>query len=134
MRPAHLGDRGQQRLAIAEQLGAAGAFRRQREEQVLGGDVLVAEGGHLLLGPLQGAGELRGEGLTSGAPPRSASAGPRFAPSALLDLADVAPRLAQDRHDEPALLAQEGEQQVDGRDLRGCLSAASRWAAATASL
>ncbi len=53
-------------LAVGEEVGDAGGAVGEREEKVVGGDVLVAEGGHLALGALDDAGEGGGEARLDG--------------------------------------------------------------------
>ena len=92
VRAAHLGDRLLQRVAVGEEVGDAGGGVGQRQQEVLGRDVLVAELRHLLLGPLQRLRPGAEEGRTSVGlaqlrqrprPPRTARAAiaPTSAPS-----------------------------------------------------
>ena len=93
-------------------------WRGEREQQVLGGDVLVLEAAHLLLALAQDADELarRAGGLAAGgqrwASRRAAAlTSPRSAPAS-------APSLAEHGHDDAAVLLEQDGEQVLGGHLR----------------
>ncbi len=110
VRAAHLGDRLLQRAAVGEEIGDAGAGLGQGEEDVLGGDVLVAERGHLLFGPLQGRDEGGGGTHLGGLTQLRQLLDRGY--RAARDRVRVGAELLQDRHHQPVLLAQQGDQQV----------------------
>ncbi len=116
VRAAHLGDRLFQRAAIGEDVGDARALVGQRQEDVLGRDVLVAELGHLALGLLEDADQRRG-----GSRLRLLAAHRRQGVGRLVrlrpDRGQVGAELLQDRHDQPVGLVEQGDQQVGRGDL-----------------
>ena len=115
VRAAHLGHRLFQRAAVGEDVGDAGALVGEREQDVLGRDVLVAELRHLALGLLEDLDEGRG-GTDLG------RLGQLRQPLHRLhraggDRVDVGAQLLQDRHDQAVVLAHQRHQQVGGGDL-----------------
>ncbi len=115
VRAPHLLEGFEQRLAVgpngAQQREALRFLdRREREQQVLGADVLVLERLGLFLGLVEHLIELAGERRVA------AAALLGIARSLLLDLgsqvADVRADLLQERNDDPFFLAEQGEEQV----------------------
>ena len=115
MRAAHFGDRLLQRVGVGEEVGDAGVLLGQRQQEVLGGDVLIAEHRHLFLGPLEhpdqggGGAHLCGLAQLRQVLDRLHRAGAYRI--------DVRGELLQDRDDQPVGLAQQRNQQVRRRDL-----------------
>jgi hypothetical protein len=117
VRPPRLGDRLDERLALGKDVGDARCLVGEREQDVLDRDELVAERGHLLLGPLEDANEpLRRPELRLGVAAQRRQVGDR-GPGALGDRADVGGELAQDRGDEAVLLLEDGDEEVRRADL-----------------
>jgi hypothetical protein len=114
---AYVGDRLGKRVAVRQQVGDARVAVGQRQQEMLGRDVLVRERGHLLLGALQRAHELlRGPdlGLVGAADRRQRR-------DRLLDRGaqrgQVRPDFLDHGRDEAVLLIQQRRQQVNGRNL-----------------
>ena len=94
-----------------------GGLVGEGEQQVLGGDVLVAEPGHLLLRPLEGPHEcLRGAQVGLGIAAQAGQALDRVE-RALADRGDVGAELLEHRHDQAVLLVEQREQEVRRSDL-----------------
>ena len=118
MRASHLGDRLHQLLAVGEQLGDARLRLRQREQDVLGGDVLVAEAGRLLLRLLEDPDELgRGPDVRDGVPAQLRELLDRLV-RATACLPGIDPEPLQNRDDDALVLIEEGGEEVGGSDLR----------------
>jgi hypothetical protein len=118
---ADLGDRLDEavlrRARGAERVARAGLVLGEREQEVLGGDVLVLEVAHLLLGEAQDANELGGRtgGLTAGAQ-RGQGLDGRVGVGA--HARDVGAELLEHGRDDASVLLEQDEEQVLGRDLR----------------
>jgi hypothetical protein len=117
--PAHVGDGGEHGLAgdagLGEQLGGRAGALGQRDQEVLGRDVLVLHRRGLAAGALDEAGELRADGgLLAGAVDL------RDALDGLGDLGAQRPGvradLADDREHDAIGVAEQREQQVLGLD------------------
>ena len=128
-----LGGRLRDRVAVGQHVADPGGLVGQRQQDVVGGDVLVAERLHLALGALQDLDEpLGGTDVGSVAPgDRRQLVDPRR--GGVLDRYDVGADLPQDRRRETVVLLEDCEEQMGGRVsvLRRC--EAMRIAAATAS-
>src|SRR5215210_1510165 len=117
VRPADLRDGLDQLLAVGEQVRDAGLRLRERQEDVLGRDVLVAEAARFLLGLLEHPDELA----------RGADVRGRVA-AQLGELLDrlrrpragvlrVDPKSLEDRHDDALVLLEQGAEKVGRGDL-----------------
>ena len=120
MRAADLGDRLAQLLlggaGAAQEVARPSAEAGEAEQQVLGGDVLVAELAHLDLGRADDAEQLGGgRGLLGGG-----ERGERVDGGVDLDAQGGPgdPELAQDAGDHGVVLAEQDREQVLGRGLR----------------
>ena len=104
--------RGAQRVARPRRVAG------EREQQVLGGDVLVLEVAHLVLGVAQDADELarRAGGLAAGGQRRQRVE--RGVDLARAARRASAPSLAEHGHDDAAVLLEQHGEQVLGRHLR----------------
>ena len=117
MRAADLLDGGGEHV-VARERGAGGAGRlREREQQVLGGDVLVAQLAGLSLGGAQDVEQLAGvAGLARAGGDRR-----EVVEGGVDDAADLLRRgadLAQDGRDHAVVLLEQHGEQVLGLDLR----------------
>src|SRR6266404_2576842 len=115
MRAAHTFERGQQlrtRDAIGgEQLAGRGALLfGERQEQMLGRDVGIAERFRFLVGAIQEARQLPGNRRISSA--RLLGKALDLALRVGLELRDVEPRLLQQRHDDSFVLLQQREEEM----------------------
>ena len=123
MRAADLGDRLDEVLAVGQQVGDAGLRLGEREQDVLGRDVLVAEAGRLLLGLLQDPDELaRGADVGDGVAAQlgqlvRSPRGPGRAASCGIDAEAL-----QDRHDDALVLLEQGERAGGAGRPRGSSS------------
>ena len=117
VRPADLRDSLQERVAAGQEVAQSGGLVREGEQEVLGGDVLVAEPGHLLLRPLQGTHEcLRGPQVWIGIAAQARQTVDR-SERPLADRGDVGAELLEDRHDQAVVLIEQREQEVRRGDL-----------------
>ena len=137
MRAADLGDRLGERVAVGQQVGDAGRLVGQRQQEVVGGDVLVAERRGISFSARWSVVDERlGRARTSGSS-SPLTRGQRLdrGPGALADRRDVGRRrLPQEPAREPVLLLEQRERAGAPAPARGCAApAASRCAAATAS-
>ena len=137
VRAADLGDRLRQAVLRgaggAQRVARLGAVAGQREQQVLGRDVLVLELAHLALGVAQDPDELAGRagGLAAGA-----DRGQRRRARTCVSRAHgggVGAELGEHGRDDAAVLLEQHDEQVLGRDLRVAARSASDPAAAMAS-
>ena len=107
--------------ARAQRVAGLRAVAGEREQQVLGGDVLVLELAHLVLGGAQDLDEL----AATGRRPRRRRSSVGSASSAALSVARAAarrstPSLREDGRDDAAVLLEQDGEQVLGRRPAGC--------------
>jgi hypothetical protein len=121
VRAAHLGhglrQRRLRRAGLAQRVAGGRAVAGQREQDVLGGDVLVLELAHLVLGGVEDLDELAGGAGGLAARPHGRHGGQRSVQAGADELR-VDAELRQHRRDDAALLVEQREQQVLGRRLR----------------
>ena len=112
-----LGGRRRDLVAVGEQVADPGGLLGERQQEVVGGDELVAERLHLALGALQDLDEaLGGADIGSIAPgDRRQLVDPRR--GSVLDRDDVGADLPQDRRCETVVLLEDCEEQMGGRGL-----------------
>ena len=117
VRAAHLLDRLGE--LVARGAGVDGRLAGEGEQQVLGRDVLVAEPARLLVGA-PGAGRIRSWPSAGAAPASPVTVG-RASSASLARAANplrIGARAPQHRHDDAAVLLEQRDEQVLGRDLR----------------
>ena len=107
------------RAGAAQRVAGLARVRGEREQQVLGRDVLVAELAHLALGGVQDwASSLEPPAGSAAAPPLSFGSASSAGAERLADGGRVDAELAQHGRDDAAVLLEQHREQVLGRDLR----------------
>ena len=120
---AHLLERGDQPLArgagAAQRVAGAARVGAEREQQVLGRDVVVGEPARLAVGGVEHRGELGGDRRRLGGGALERPAAPRATPSsAAADRARVGAELAQQRERDAVGVGEQRREHVRRRDLR----------------